>query len=279
MTSIRKQISLFEGLEFSRIRITGNDGPNDMGPWISGLVLASRNGRSDRGGTGVFDGFLNEDSSEEERTEFSGLRTEKRRREFVLGRTASKRAIRNALRELGEKAVSADRITIYNDAKGRPMFRLASERLRPGLHLSISHINDRAVAAVDRHPIGIDIERIKARSRAWEKRVFSKAELDGTDEMSRMIPAQDKNLKRDAVLTGMWCAKEAVLKSLGLGLRLDPRDITVSVGEPGPVATLLHQGPGETRDGYRISLVKRDDHMLAIARPCTVGVYEHEREP
>ena len=69
-------------------------------------------------------------------------------------------------------------------------------------------------AATDRGRPGLDVEAVALRSGAWLRTWFTVAEqaLVGDDPVAQ---------------TQVWCAKEAVLKALGTGMALHPREVEV----------------------------------------------------
>lgn len=81
--------------------------------------------------------------------------------------------------------------------------------------VSITHSGPWAAAAVSApHTfLGIDLEKIEKRSRAWAEEFFDPAE---------------KGPATDAHLTKVWTQKEAVVKLLGRGLSLNTREIIIS---------------------------------------------------
>ena len=83
--------------------------------------------------------------------------------------------------------------------------------------VSITHSGPWAAAAVSApHTfLGIDLEKIEKRSRAWAEEFFDPAE---------------KGPATDAHLTKVWTQKEAVVKLLGRGLSLNTREIVLDAG-------------------------------------------------
>ncbi len=81
--------------------------------------------------------------------------------------------------------------------------------------VSITHSGSWAAAAVSApHTfLGIDLEKIEKRSRAWVEEFFDPTEQDPATE---------------AHLTTVWTQKEAVVKLLGRGLSLNTREIIIS---------------------------------------------------
>ena len=96
-------------------------------------------------------------------------------------------------------------IALENDAEGRPRVGAPARDLR----VSIAHKGDAAVAiAAAGHDVGIDVERVEPRDRAFAEIAFS------DDELRLIAPSDD----RDEWLTRLWAAKEAVGKARGTGL-------------------------------------------------------------
>ena len=164
-----------------------------------------------------------------------------RRNSFVLGRKAAKWMLLRIFAEL--ETIPPHQISIENDPSGAPYARVNGNRL-PGC-LSISHSGDRAVCAyTENHTcIGVDLEEIQIRPRNFLMEYFTPAEI---------AEAEDLPLERQALwITAAWSAKEAVLKALGTGLRVDPRQVIVSfpepdqfaIDKPGWMSFMIHKSP------------------------------------
>ncbi len=127
------------------------------------------------------------------------------RRGWLLGRIAIKDAVRlhrwSATPELWPVEIA-----VSNAPSGKPIVA--------GMHVSVAHKDDRAVAIVDPHrEVGIDLERIEARSDSFLKIAFTPAEM-------ALAAGRDEWYAR------MWAAKEAVAKALGTGMT-DPKKFEV----------------------------------------------------
>jgi 4'-phosphopantetheinyl transferase len=140
------------------------------------------------------------------------LRLPKRRHEWVAGRLAIKHcAAAHQLRHAGQ-AVQARQVRVGRVAggmrKGRPLISVPAD-------VSLSHSGDFAVAACGCVPIGVDLE------------------------LARELPPPLADLLRDDEVSGemplmlRWTCKEAVLKCLGVGLRVDPREVMLTSWDPG----------------------------------------------
>lgn len=141
----------------------------------------------------------------------------KRRAEWLNGRWAAKRLLRASHRQLTN--VPFQQIEIVNTTQGVP-YAIVNGQVMQG-SLSISHRDQGAFCAVIHEPsyfVGADIERVEPRSSAFIIDYFTVSE-------TRYIC--DRATERHLLATLMWSAKEAMLKALGQGLRLDTRQVEV----------------------------------------------------
>ena len=140
---------------------------------------------------------------------YKAFKIEKRKKEWLGGRYA--------LKKLACELFNFDikYMEVNNLPSGQPIL------LVPGgtkLPVSITHSGPYAAAAIalTGQAIGIDIETIEQRSAAWVKQCFDEREIS-----SKSAP----------FLTELWAKKEAVLKFLGLGLKLSCTDINFVFGK------------------------------------------------
>jgi phosphopantetheinyl transferase len=97
---------------------------------------------------------------------------------------------------------------------GQPM--LIGDEGHGAIHLSISATDDFfVIAASSQLSIGIDVEAVMTPDRDLIARVLDPREIDDLDS----IASTDKAL----AFTAFWTQKEAYLKLLGTGLRVEPR--------------------------------------------------------
>jgi phosphopantetheinyl transferase len=153
----------------------------------------------------------------------AGLEFLPRRRKWLLGRAAAKRLVRAMS---GPQPVAETGISVLNRPSGEP-FVLVEGRGEWEFPISVSHRSEVGLAAVpeDRGArIGADIETIEPRDPALVRQFFTSGEAE-------LVASSGS--AADEVVARIWSAKEAVLKLLGLGLRLDTRSIVVNFrGEP-----------------------------------------------
>jgi len=134
---------------------------------------------------------------------------EKRRREWLAGRLAAKLLL-NRFFQL--KPLNCE---ILRDENGKPYTLKGGEKI----FLSISHSHDWAAASAacdGRYLIGMDIEKIQYRPRAWLHDFFH------TEEYSEDVSTQ----------TFIWSSKESLLKALGIGLTASLLDIKLKMSNP-----------------------------------------------
>lgn len=158
-----------------------------------------------------------------EQTRYRALRSEKRRRDWLLGRWTAKHLLQALLREQGGCLLPLDAIAISNDADGVPLANYP-------FSISISHSNGRAFCVASKRvladgrpwPVGADMERIEARAPVFVADYFTAAEQEAV--------AQAAPALRETFITAVWSAKEAVLKALHLGLSVDTRTVSCLFG-------------------------------------------------
>jgi 4'-phosphopantetheinyl transferase len=140
----------------------------------------------------------------------AGLRFEKRRADWRLGRFAAKAAVASWL------GVSPTRMEIRAAPDGAPEAWL--ENRRAGVSMSLSHRAGRALAVVGDPgaALGCDLEVIEPRSPAFLNDWLAPAEW--------ALVAGAGAARRDLVANLLWTAKEAAAKARREGLRLDVRD-------------------------------------------------------
>jgi len=182
-----------------------------------------------------------------ERRALAGMRIERRRRDWRLGRWTAKAAVGRWL------SVAPQRVEILAAPDGAPEAWIRGERAR--VSVSLSHRAGRSLAVVADAPgvVGCDLELVEPRSQAFVREWLGAAEQEliaGCDGDER---ARAANL--------MWAAKEAAAKVRREGLRLDLR---------GAVVTAVMDGLDSS--GWQGLRVDWGD------RPATVGWWRAERD-
>ncbi len=141
-----------------------------------------------------------------------------RRRKWLLGRLAAKSLVMGM-----SPGLRPTEISVLNRPAGEP-YVLLEGRGEWGFPISISHRSEIGLAAApdDRSlRIGADVEAIAPREPALTRQFFTRDEAE--------LVAKGGGAA-DEVVARVWSAKEAVLKVLGLGLRVDTRHLAVELG-------------------------------------------------
>lgn len=163
-------------------------------------------------------GELRDLLGKDEQAYLDHLRFEKRRREWLAGRLALKALLIESFQNLASKRFN--QLQILKEEGGAP--RLALDEGETPIPISLSHSNGSIFCACStgQSPIGVDLELIEERSQAFISDYFTPEEIS---QVERHTPQ-----KRSLYSTLVWSAKEAVLKALSIGLKMDTRRINVN---------------------------------------------------
>lgn len=168
-----------------------------------------------------------ESLGEREACDFAALRFEKRRRDWLAGRIAAKRALQ---RRWGLPFSRLEvRAETDGPTSGRPCAWIEERRIG---FLSISHSGDLAMATWSDQPVGIDAELVEPRDEGFATVAF-------TEEERRHLRAASNP---DDAMTRMWCEKEAYAKYLGVGFRRSFSDLVVPAHLARETGRLVHRG-------------------------------------
>jgi phosphopantetheinyl transferase len=157
----------------------------------------------------------------------------RRRREWTVSRTA----LKILAQQRGAIAEAHDGL-IESDAGSRPHLRdLATGR---SWCVSLSHSRGFAAAAVDRRPVGVDVEKVRPLS-------LSAAHLFLTDGERDEI----ESARIEDALLHSWCAKEAAWKAIS-SMHETLKSVPLRLIERGAQG-LTFEGPALTIETRRIS--------------------------
>src|SRR3989344_1532277 len=131
----------------------------------------------------------------------------KKRQESILGKIALKKAYNL----FNQSAISYKKIKILKDKIGVPSIKNNQK-----LSCSISHSFGYAGAVVGDKTIGIDIEKIRNHKKELVNYILLPEELE-------YVLERNFNL----TITKTWVIKEAVLKAIGAGFRLNPKKLKI----------------------------------------------------
>jgi phosphopantetheine--protein transferase-like protein len=158
----------------------------------------------------------------EEREEWMEMQgSASRRAEWLFGRAAAKDSVRRFLLKHYQSRWTAADIPIWADDSGKP-HALGNwrEHTKAKIDISIAHTEKLVVAAVVANAhIGIDIEAVnRDLTEDFTKGVFTHDELELAANTGEAPTA----------MLRFWCAKEAISKALGTGIRYSPRDLLIT---------------------------------------------------
>lgn len=172
--------------------------------------------------------------SDQEIAGFQQLKTDLRKRQWL------------AYRALVCDMLAEENVPVVNNHFGKPEIRGRD------IHLSVSHTDlYAAVIIADRHPVGIDIEKVRDRVLRVRDKFLSPGELS-------MLDAGDIESH-----TLLWCAKEALYKVHGK----KNLDFRKHISLHGYGTTPLDQFTGEIKEGgtcrhYKLNWKKIEDLLL-----------------
>jgi 4'-phosphopantetheinyl transferase len=157
----------------------------------------------------------------EELARLADMRFPKRRTEWLHGRRTAKKLLQRCHPVCSSLPLSE--IIIKNELTGMPYPCQKNGGQMTGC-LSISHRDRIAVSALTLVPslrVGVDLEKVEPRQANFVADFFTPMEF----ERVYILPPDD----RPEMITLIWSAKEAALKALGQGLRLDTRTVEISI--------------------------------------------------
>ncbi len=152
-----------------------------------------------------------------------GIKSPRRRRDWLAGRWAAKELVRNYLLESRGIELSLDQIEIVNDELGAPAVACGT-----GLTLSIAHSAGHALAGLcERDCIGVDLQEIRpVHPRLRERALTSTERAQCPDQQTLLI---------------FWAIKEATIKAQRARPAPSVREIEVTLTRPGK-ASVCAQG-------------------------------------
>ena len=188
-----------------------------------------------------------------------------RRTEWLFGRIAAKEAVRRFLKDYHQARWSYADVTIFADDMGKPYAVGAwMDQLRAKLDIAIAHTSQFVIGlAAANARVGVDVESVgRDLSKEFTDGVFMPDELE--------LAAKAAGSTSQAIIR-FWCAKEAVSKALGTGIRYSPREMVVSGYEP-DAGRLSMRLTGAWGDAFRnlkgrdlpVTVRTMNDHALAF---------------
>ncbi len=182
-----------------------------------------------------------------------------RREEWLMGRIAAKEAARDWVRTRLQLELASADIEVANDARGRPLLKIAALNnvQMPAVSISHSHGWAAAVVADPGLAIGLDYQPLKpVRADELIRGGFADA------EQRWFIPFAVAD--RGLVATALWSAKEAASKAAGSGLEGRPQDWIITACQLDPRAVAF----GSARISHKAQLY---DVALQFVEPAAVS--------
>jgi 4'-phosphopantetheinyl transferase len=198
--------------------------------------------------------------SHQERIIFAALKSDKRRRDWLLGRWTAKQLVQQVAEEKLGLAVPLTKFSILARPDGSPQVIWEQTQPATGFYcsISISHSAGVAFCALVEGadwPLGADIEFIQPRIIGFAGDYFSTVEQALVE---RCVEAW-----RPMLVTAIWSGKEAALKALRTGLREDTRSVSCLIE---PVAS----SPGE----WTPFVIQWEAHSLERPLPRLTGWWQ-----
>ena len=176
-----------------------------------------------------------------ERARLVGFASEDRQRAFVLGRTAARTLLGQAL------GLAPERVGLDVAPSGALVV--------PGRRVSVAHTGRGAdalgVAAVAHVPVGVDAETVAVRRPDLWRRLLSPTEYDALDALGG--PTDDAQ-------TLLWALKESVLKGQLTGLRAGARSVVLGVPSGGRV-----QAVSDLSGVWEVAYARLGPAVVAVA--------------
>ena len=180
--------------------------------------------------------------SAEERARMESFGSEKRRREFLLGRATLRSLLGHHLEAPPQE------IPLYQADDGAP--EVAGRELQ----VSLTHSHGWAAAILARQPVGIDMEYIKPRRENLYRHILHDTEM----EMFEALPGG--HYERQILC---WTLKEATVKAVRPDKRLSPKDLRIDCCIE-PTARVHVVDPDST---WTVSFDRVDGFFMAVAYP------------
>ena len=168
--------------------------------------------------------------SEDEQERYQSFRLSEDRQRYLVARALMRSVLSGYLAD-----TRADTLQFIIGPHGKPELRHV-DGVTP-LHFNLSHTRGMLVLAVSREAaVGVDAEMLNRRTRDLQlvKRYFTAQELE------EYLRQPEEN--RQAYFLALWTVKEALVKALGMGLRVPLNSFSVSLaGENPHVSSQLPQ--------------------------------------
>lgn len=143
---------------------------------------------------------------------------------------------------------------------------------REDVFFNLSHSGRYAVMTISDREVGIDIEKNKNFKESLVKRIFDEQEVAMASETLQGAETFSATCTRsaDAYYTGLWTAKESVMKYFGIGIGMDPAKIhleTKDQNEEGDCSCLMHLSATSEKEDCSSLTIHRyelEDYQISV---------------
>lgn len=193
---------------------------------------------------------------------YSRFSVPKRAAEFALSRLAAKQLALSCA--VIPDRMDFSRLEIEHDPAGAPFLRLLTGGAEYR-NFSLSHSHGAVFCGLSfqaENPFGMDLEWIEPRQEDFLRDFFTAEELRAV---------KNQPLPRQPLAANLiWSAKEAVLKALRAGLRLDTRQVQIALSDLRPAPEKCWQflsagGPNGQR--WQVAWQVRSGYVMTLAQP------------
>lgn len=190
----------------------------------------------------------------EERARAARFKAAAPRRQFVVTRGALRRLLASRV------GCEPEALTLASGQHGKPF--LVVDGAPSELAFNVSHSADRALIAIGRGPIGVDIELLgrEADFDLVAKGVFTEAE--------QAAFRQRTGAERRALFFRLWTQKEALIKAKGCGFAYPPRNFAMPDALLGGDRRAAFSFPGEAAV-WQVTDLSAGDYAAALAQAST----------
>jgi len=181
--------------------------------------------------------------------------TECKQEDFLLGRIALKQSLSSYTGKDFDQTV-----TIKNSKSGRPYINGKND-----FFCSISHSYGHGIGIVSPFKVGADIEKVRPHDRFLLNYI---ADIEEINLVSDFFGNQTD------VVTLIWVIKESVMKGVGVGLKIPPKQVTITKKT-------------STRNHFKVNIISSDSSLTWYVWPIKkndfyIGIAyekEHKEEP
>ena len=192
---------------------------------------------------------------------------EKSLNKSILDNILMKNAVINVLKSLNYKKINPLSFLIGRNEKGMPFINNIDFKNLPTIYVTSSHKEDIHIAAASINKIGIDIEKKISFSEALINKVFTRDEIHNSLKIIERLIKDRNEIDQDLAYTIMFSFKEAVSKALGLGLRLNFKEIKIIINKHQIQAKFLN-----FNDNYKINCYIEDEYTFILAEKIDIDL-------